>query len=183
MTDARICRSATRLAALLLSLAGLSVNAGCSNDDEPPPEPALVEPNDDEPPPAPALVEPTLAEDVKTGSLAVQFRYTDGTSVYAEGARHYLEVSTSDGAVVVRRDEGTEQGPGAGYTDSVRLAPGEYEVQSFQRECDFTEGGDCRETFKSAKDQCSTPVEIEPGAKVRVIIRLRLPGECDVAVS
>lgn len=162
-------KTSHRLVVGLLTVAGLTLAAGCLNDDEPPREPALLE--------------PSLGKDANTGSLTIRFQYPQRTAVYAEGARHYLQVSTADRAVVVRRDEGTEQGPGAGYTDSMRLAPGDYTVQTFQRGCDFTQGTDCEETFEPAEDWCSTPVTIEPDATVRVTIKLRLPQGCDVAVS
>ncbi len=161
----------TRLTAGLLTVATLT--AGCLTDG-------------DEPPQEPALSEPSVGKDAETGVLKVRFQYSPRTSVYAEGARHYLQISATDGAVVVRRDEGTEQGPGAGYTDSVRLAAGDYTLQTFQRGCDYTdtEGGDyCEQTLGRAEGWCSTPVSIEPGMDANVIISVRLPEKCEVEVS
>lgn len=138
--------AAARLTTALLIVVNLTLSAGCSNDNETPREPALLK--------------PSLGKEAKTGSLTVRFQSSQITSVYAEGARHYLQISTTDGAVVVRRDEVTEQGPGAGYTDSVRLAPGEYKVQTFRRGCDYTQGADCEETFGPAEDWCNTSIAI-----------------------
>ena len=47
----------------------------------------------------PVLLEPTPEEDSPTGSLEVRFTYGERTSMYAEGARHYLQVLDDAGAV------------------------------------------------------------------------------------
>lgn len=134
-------------------------------------------------PSGPSLVEPVLKDPHGAlGSLVVRFKYVERTSVYAEGARHYLEVLSQSNGVVMRRDEGTEQGPGAGYVDSVRLPPGQYTVQTYQRGCDY-QHGNCEDTYPPRTDQCSTPVSVAPRARTTVIIKMRLPHPCSVNVQ
>lgn len=133
--------------------------------------------------PQPVLVEPILDDAASAGVLAVRFRYAQRTSVYAEGARHYLQVSRPDGTVVVRRDEGTEQGPGAGYMDTVRLQPGRYRVQTFQRGCDYTQGGDCQRVLDPPTHQCTAPVVIRAEAATTVAITVSLPNPCTVIMT
>lgn len=116
---------------------------------------------------APAMVEPSNAGGTATALLTVGFEYAQGTFVYAEGARHFLQVSDNDGTVVLRRDEGTDQGSGGGYTDSARLQSGRYTVETYQRECDFTEGGDCTSTIGPLEDRCATSVLIRRGRNER----------------
>ena len=131
----------------------------------------------------PVLLEPTTAEDSPTGSLEVRFTYGERTSMYAEGARHYLQVLDDAGAVILRRDEGTEQGPGSGYSDTVRLPPGDYWVVTFQRGCDFGQGTGCETTADPASDRCATDVSLAPSQTTRVSITLSLPHPCQVRVN
>lgn len=131
----------------------------------------------------PELIEPSLGHSASTGLLEVDFRYGKRTSMYAEGARHYLEVRDADGGVILRRDEGTEQGPGAGYSDSIRLEPGRYRVQTFQRGCDFTEGRDCESTLAPRKHRCTADVVLPGGGRTRVTIKVSLPKRRMVEVS
>lgn len=131
----------------------------------------------------PTLFEPVDNREVLTGTLTVRFSYRERTSLYAEGARHYMEVSRRGGATVLRRDEGIEQGPGAGYVDSVQLPPGPYRVETFQRSCPPAEKHPCESTIDPAQDRCVARVSVVANHTTRLRIRLRLPDPCTVNVS
>ncbi len=131
----------------------------------------------------PPMVEPAAANSVRTGVLTVDFAYAQRTALYAEGARHYLQVSDPSGDVVLRRDEGTDQGPDEGFVDSVRLAPGRYLVQTYQRGCDFTEGKRCENTTGMDQDRCTEWVRIRPEIETRVAITVKLPQPCSLEVT
>jgi hypothetical protein len=97
-----------------------------------------------------------------------------GDVTYVEGSYSYVAVTAADGDDVLER-----RLPDANPTrTTVRLDPGRYRLESWQRPCD----GDCSRLGPPA-DRCARDFELRPRTPLLLRIDVRPSRGCDIVVA
>ena len=106
------------------------------------------------------------------GKFHVQQVIAPGSPLPIEGSIPYVRIARADGSTVVqRRLNLTKRTPFA----DVRLAPGRYRLQSWQRTCD----GNCG-YLDPPSDRCSRWFRIHPGQMLKATITIRYGSGCSI---
>ncbi len=107
--------------------------------------------------------------DKPTGLLVVKQVQTGGP-YYIEGSKSYVRAEPGGHDV--------ELSSSRTPTASLKLAPGDYTLQSWQRPCD----GNCG-ALDPPTDRCAGPVTVTSGSETHVTINLRAGEACEIVAS
>jgi hypothetical protein len=120
----------------------------------------------------PAIVLAVLALIAPT-RLHVQQVIATGSPLPIEGSIPFIRVSRPDGSTVVRRRLNLRTGPPSAV---VRLAPGRYRLQSWQRICDANCGN-----LDPPSDRCTRWFQIHRAQTLKATITVAFGSGCRIS--
>ena len=109
--------------------------------------------------------------------VRVELQYDVSQGAYVEGSLSYIRVERPDGERLFERQlsELSGKSPTFHSTDYIRLAPGEYQLISFQRPCE----GNCG-SLDPPTDRCERRIRVTGNPKLTVLIAAQPAESCEI---